>query len=240
VSPVLVGYDHFLEIADRLAWDEKDVDLAADTAHWPRLDPERRELIAAFVAGFALAEERVAVDLCPFADAATDVAMADCFGAQGRDEERHARFFGRYLGQVLGVADARDRVAPRLAELFEERLGAAARELASGRMRLAEAVALYHLILEGVVFSAGQNALLEELQKSDDLPGLREGLERVVADERWHIGLGVRLLGSDPAVVTPMDAEHAIGAWGELLSAERRKAALRLHVRRLSAAGLRP
>ena len=42
-------------------------------------------------------------------------------------------------------------------------------------------MALYHLVLEGVVFAAGQNALLAELRAGGDLIGLCEGMERVVA-----------------------------------------------------------
>lgn len=238
VSPALVGYEHFLGIADRVAWDERQIDLAGDAARWPELGSEERRRVSAFVAGFALAEECVAVDLGPFIDAAPDPALADCFRAQERDEERHARFFERYAREVVRAGDLRGHVSPRFRKLFEERLGASARDLASGRLGLADSVALYHLILEGVVFSAGQGALLEELQGSLELPGLREGLERIAADERWHIGLGVRVLRGHGTGVKVIDAEDAIGAWGSLLPPAGHAAALRLHRRRLAASGL--
>ena len=51
-----------------------------------------------------------------------------------------------------------------------------------------EAVGVYHMVLEGVVFTAGQLALLELVD--DRLPGLREGTELVLRDERWHVGFG--------------------------------------------------
>ena len=57
------------------------------------------------MAGFALADKRVAIDLSPFIAAAFDSSMADCFRAQARDEERHARFFDRYSRRVLGLDD---------------------------------------------------------------------------------------------------------------------------------------
>ena len=239
MSPVLVGYEHFLGIADRVAWDEQDIDFNGDATRWPNLTSERRERITAFVAGFALAEERVAIDLSAFVDAASSPSMADCFRAQAQDEQRHARFFDRYSREVLGVDHLSDRVAPPLRELFEERLGAAARDLASNRLSLGDAVALYHLVLEGVVFTAGQNALLAELRASGDLIGLCGGMERVVRDERWHIGFGVRVLRGDSAGLTrTIDAVHAIGAWGSLLPAKWRESALQQHRRRLAAAGL--
>jgi ribonucleoside-diphosphate reductase beta chain len=48
------------------------------------------------------------------------------------------------------------------------------------------------MVLEGVVFTAGQLALLDLLD--DRLPGLREGTELVLRDERWHVGFGARCL----------------------------------------------
>ncbi len=60
-------------------------------------------------------------------------------------------------------------------------------------MRLAAGVGLYHLVLEGIVFAAGQAALLERLERLGTLPALLDGATRVAADERWHVGLGVPL-----------------------------------------------
>ena len=49
------------------------------------------------------------------------------------------------------------------------------------------------MLLEGVVFDAGQQALLDDLADGA-LPGVREGVERVERDERWHVGFGLRCL----------------------------------------------
>ena len=59
-------------------------------------------------------------------------------------------------------AAAREHVPAAMIELFEERLPAMANELAAGRAGLADGVGLYHMLLEGVVFDAGQHALLED------------------------------------------------------------------------------
>ena len=77
-----------------------------------------------------------------------------------------------------------------------------------------EAVGVYHMVLEGVVFTAGQLALLELVD--DRLPGLRAGTELVLRDERWHVGFGTRCLldaGLDA------DAEAAILEEGERAAA---------------------
>jgi ribonucleoside-diphosphate reductase beta chain len=110
---------------------------------------------------------------------------AACFQAQQRDEQRHARFFARYA-EAVGLGDPRAVLAPAFLELFEVRLP----EAVAGAP--GEAVGLYHMVLEGVVFTAGQLALLDLLD--DRLPGLREGTELVLRDERWHVGFGARCL----------------------------------------------
>ena len=58
------------------------------------------------------------------------------------------------------------------------------------------------MVLEGAVFTAGQCALLDDLD-DDALPGMREGVEQMVRDERWHVGFGVRCLteAKDPEVL---------------------------------------
>ena len=234
-------YPHFIRVAKRLQWDQAAIGLDADATAWPGLETARRRRIEAFVAAFRLAEECVAVDLAPFIAAAPGPAMADCFRLQAGDEDRHSRFFARYAGEVIRTRDPDAPVPPALAHLFQERLAAAAAGLARGERRLGEAAALYHLVLEGVVFSAAQAALLDELE-SQPLPGLREGVERVMADERWHIGFGARVvqdcgLDGEPGALE-RDGAEAVMSWGALVPRERREAAVRLHRRRLRAAGL--
>ena len=100
------------------------------------------------LAGFCVAEDAVAEQLTPFADAAREAELASqeslmawVFFLQRRDEQRHARLFDRIGAEVLGFpgdtpeerrAAARDYVPPAMLELFEERLPAMAAELAAG------------------------------------------------------------------------------------------------------------
>lgn len=256
----VAGYGHFLRTAASLQWDEATVDLSPDGRAWPALDPAVRSRVARLVAGFCVAEAAVAEEIVPFARAARDPDAAACFEAQAIDEDRHARFFDRIAAEVMGVAGPtaaqrravlRRSVPPRFVELFEERLPGVARalppaprgELESGAA-LADAVALYHLHLEGIVFSAGQLALLRLLDgPASALVGLREGLERVLADERWHIGLGVRLLDDIGAAMAPdervaAEAPAAVAAWGDAVDADLAERTIALHRRRLAAARL--
>jgi ribonucleoside-diphosphate reductase beta chain len=216
---VIAGYAHFARLAARLQWDEAEIDLSGDAV------PEAR--VAGLIAGFCVGEAGVAEHLAPFA-AAAPASAARVFAAQERDEVRHARFFARAARELLPGADVRALLAPEFLELFEVRLPAAARAAADD---LAGAVGLYHMILEGVVFTAGQYALLERLD--DRFPGLRRGTELVLRDERWHVGFGTRCLidaGLDEAAILE-EGERAAALWAPE-QAERVLATLR---RRLAA-----
>lgn len=245
------GYAHFLRTADSLQWDEMAIDLRADAGAWPVL-PERLRLgLAALVAGFCVGEARVAGELDPFA-AAAEGDVADCFRAQARDERRHARFFDRAAREAAGVpgggpeerlAALRARLEPDFLDLFDERLPAASRSLAGGAADLPQAVALYHMLIEGVVFLGGQLALLELIGGREELAGLRRGVELVLRDERWHVGFGARLLNELPGgagveAVTD-EARDALDAWGQAVPDHIRDNALHLHRRRLAAAGVK-
>ena len=194
---MLAGYGHLLRAADRLRWDEADLDLTGDADAWPKLPKYVRVPLSRLLAGFCVAEKAVAEHLEPFEAGADDPGLRACFAAQADDERRHARFFDRVVAEVLGVdpdGEVRDLAGAGVVELFEKTLPAKAQDLAEGRCDLSQAVTLYHLVLEGVVFSVGQTAALELLDEAATLPGTREGLTNVQADERWHVGLGVRCL----------------------------------------------
>jgi len=199
-----------------------------------------------------VAEDAVAEHLVPFADVAehVDTMQMWLFFLQRRDEDRHALLFDRIAAEVLrlpGATPAERRAAARahvpaaLLELFEVRLSALAAALAEGRAGILDGVALYHMVLEGAVFSAGQRALLDDLADGA-LPGIREGVERVELDERWHVGFGLRCLAEDRSRVALDDvldrATEAARAWGEAVPAAARRQALELCRRRLSIAGL--
>jgi ribonucleoside-diphosphate reductase beta chain len=245
----------FSRIVARLQWNPMAIDLAPDAREWPELPAERRDRLMTLLAGFCVAEDAVAEHLTPFADAAREADLASqeslmawVFFLQRRDEQRHAKLFDRIGAEVLGFpgdtpedrrAAAREYAPPAFLELFEQRLPDMAAELAAGRAELSAGVSLYHMLLEGVIFDAGQHALLDELADGA-LPGVREGVERVERDERWHIGFGLRcLIETRPSADVLADlldrAEQAATAWGGAVPAatcenSARKVAHRLHV----------
>ncbi len=243
----------YSQIVAKLQWEPTAIDLAADARAWPELPDERRRRLTTLLAGFRVAEDAVADHLTPFADRAehVDTMMMWIFFLQRRDEDRHASFFDRVAAEVLRLpgdtpadrlAAAREHAPAAFLELFDVRLPEMAAELAAGRTGILDGISLYHMVLEGAVFTAGQRALLDDLE-DDVLPGVREGVRRVELDERWHVGFGVRCLteAADPEIVLDdvlARATEAADAWGDAVAPATREFAVNLCRRRLTVAGM--
>lgn len=250
----------FARIAARLQWDARAIDLTPDALAWPGLPEARRRRLTTLLAGFCVAEEAVAEQLTPFGEAAREISMASeeslvawCFFLQRRDEVRHALLFDRIAAEVLGLpgatpaerrAAARAHVPPAVIDLFERQLPALAADLEGGRTGLGEGVSLYHMVLEGTVFDAGQHELLDDLTDGA-LPGVRAGVRRVELDERWHIGFGLRCLVEAKPSPDNLDdllarVDEAAAAWGSAVPPATRERVARRCARRLTVAGLIP
>jgi ribonucleoside-diphosphate reductase beta chain len=248
----------FSQVVARLQWSATGIDLTGDARTWRELPDERRSRLLKLLAGFIVAEDAVAEHLTPYADVARQATLTSHeslvawnFFQQRRDEQRHALLFDRIAAEVLELpgdtpaerrAAAREHVTPGMLELFEERLPAVAAELAAGEAGLGKGVSLYHMLLEGVVFDAGQHALLDDLADGA-MPGVRFGVARVERDERWHIGFGLRILmetqPSDDALADLLArAEGAAEAWGDAVPAAIRTESAHKVGRRLHAVGL--
>ena len=252
---MITGYAHFVQLADSLQWDETAIDYSADREAWPTLRDAENDKLLGLVAGFCIAETSVAGQLGSYqAAASVDDSMEACFRAQARDEARHARFFDLVAAEVAGVPGAnpaarqdvlRAHVSSELIDLFEHRLPATSQRLAEDHGGLTAAVGLYHMVIEGVVLLAGQNAMLDTLEKlSVGLPGVRKGMEMVLRDERWHIGFGSRVVQSaaishDEAGAMLEQGETAAKVWGDLISPAAIETAVRQHRRRLKAANIK-
>jgi ribonucleoside-diphosphate reductase beta chain len=250
--PKLATYS---QIVARLQWDATAIDLAPDASAWPTLPEERRNRLTTLLAGFRVAEDAVAEHLTPFADRAehVDTMMMWLFFLQRRDEDRHAQLFDRIAAEVLRLpgdtpaerrSAARTYVPAAFLELFEVRLPGLAAELAAGDAEILDGVGLYHMVLEGIVFGAGQRALLEDLADGA-LPGILEGVGRVERDERWHVGFGLRCLtvGRRADILDQVveRAAEAAAAWGDVVTPEIREESVLLSRRRLAIArGVEP
>jgi ribonucleoside-diphosphate reductase beta chain len=248
----------FSKVVARLQWNPAAIDLTEDARAWQELPDERRDPLMTLFCGFRVAEDAVSEHIRPFADVAREADLASheslmawVFFLQRRDEDRHAQWFDRIAAEVIGLPGetpaerreaARAHVPPAVLELFEERLPAMATELSEGRLGLDEGVALYHMVLEGTIFDAAHHALRTYLA-DDALPGVREGVERVELDERWHVGFGLRcLIESQPSEDLLEEllarSEEAATAWGDVLPDDTREYVASACHHRLVAVGL--
>jgi ribonucleoside-diphosphate reductase beta chain len=237
----------FSKLVAKLQWNPDAIDLGPDKEAWAELPDERRDRLTKLLAGFRIADNAVSVHLEPFGPAAQNSLIAWVMFLQRRDEKRHATFFDRVAAEVLELpgeepedrlAAARELAPPGIIELFEEQLPAMAAAIEAGDADLNDGMSLYHMTLEGMVLSAGQRTLLNDL---DDgvMPGVRQGVYHVELDERWHIGFGLRcLIDYNPPRET-LDAimertEEAAAAWGDAIPDDIRDLIIPMARRRLA------
>jgi putative sterol carrier protein len=89
------------------------------------------------------------------------------------------------------------------------RLDTMAGELRKDRskVKLAQAVTLYHVVVEATMAQPGQHLIEESLERLDALPGFLEGMRNISNDEQRHIAFGVKLLSDlyaeDPERIGP-------------------------------------
>jgi len=213
-----VSYDDLYARWEQGNWSASAIDFEQDRRHWQDAfsELERRATLWTY-AMFFHGEDAVADSLSPYIDAAPREEQKYFLATQQVDEARHAVLFGRFMREVVGAGDdASSALAATQGELtwgFRKvfaRLDAVARELRRDRSRpkLAQAITLYHLIVEASLAQPGQHLIEQSLARRDLLPGFREGIANVARDEQRHIAFGVRMLAD--LVREDPDCEAAI------------------------------
>ncbi|MGK2877478.1 MAG: ribonucleotide-diphosphate reductase subunit beta [Solirubrobacterales bacterium] len=183
-----------------------DLDFAQDKIDWnEKLDDFMRRATRWDYSLFFFGEDEVADQLSPFIDAAPLEEQKYFLTTQQVDEARHASFFSRFFKEVIGVdgvgyADRLNAIDGDLTYGIKKVFGllnTVTDELRRGdhsKPKLAQAIALYHFIIEGTLAQTGQHFTVDYLERMDVLPGFREGMQNVENDEQRHIAFGVKLL----------------------------------------------
>ena len=152
---------------------------------------------------FFFGEDSVADNLSPYIDAAPKEEQKYFLATQQVDEARHAIFFHRFFKEVIGAGDD---IASTLAYTETQlgwgyrkvfgRLDRMADELRKDRSlpKFAQAIALYHLVVEATMAQPGQHYIEDFFVKSGAMPGFSEGMANISRDEQRHIGFGVKVL----------------------------------------------
>ena len=133
---------------------------------------------------FFFGEDSVADNLSPYIDAAPKEEQKYFLTTQQVDEARHAVFFHRFFSEVIGAGDD---LASTLAfteqhlgwgykQVFN-RLDRMADELRRDRSlpKFAQAITLYHLIVEASMAQPGQHFIEDFFVREGTMPGFSAG-----------------------------------------------------------------
>jgi putative sterol carrier protein len=185
-------------------WSAYEIDLSGDKAGWDSLSDIQRRSAMWIYSMFFYGEDRVADTLAPYITAAPTEEQSYFLATQQVDEVRHSIFFHRFFKEVIGVGgdSIQSTLASTLPQLnwgyrgIFDRLDVMAEELRKDRSlpRYAQAITLYHLIVEGSLAQPGQHFIEDFFASEDSMPGFSEGMANVSRDEQRHIGFGVKVL----------------------------------------------
>ena len=202
----------------RQQWSTEDFDFTEDAKQWADPDlitQEERDFLLFGFSQFFLGEERVTVELLPFALAMRDHEAQAFLTTQISDEAKHMVFFDRFYREVFGVnaetlsqnlALQRPGMNAEWGQLFDGILHDCAETLRldpTDMSALVRGVTVYMIIIEGTLALTGARFMIRTLKDREWLPGFRQGFTAVNRDESRHVGFGVKLLADaikvDPA-----------------------------------------
>ncbi len=214
-----ITYEDLYARWERGNWRATELDFTQDKIQWDNdfTEFERRAALWNYSL-FFWGEDAVTDGLSPYVDAAPLEEQKYFLTTQQVDEARHAVFFKRFMSEVVGIGgttgQALEAIRPQLTWGFVQvfdRLERMSDELRRDRSipKLAQALTLYHVIIEATMAQPGQHFIASYLEDTQRLPGFREGMENVSQDEQRHIGFGVKML-NDLRVMDPDQVPAAV------------------------------
>jgi ribonucleoside-diphosphate reductase beta chain len=219
VDRVMAGLDRIVEAApsyeklilrwQRQHWSTEDWDFTEDARQWA--DPnafteEERRFITFGFSQFFVAEDRVTVELIPFALATPDKEAQLFLTTQISDEAKHVVFWDRFYREVFqsevdGIDTQLDQHRSVVNEdwktLFDGILHEAAERLRkdpSDFPALVRGVTTYMIVIEGMLALTAARFMIKSLKDRGWFPGFVQGFTAVNRDESRHVGFGVKFL----------------------------------------------
>lgn len=198
----LLTYEELYSLWERQQWLTQDLDFSRDREDWQSFDEEERFQRMYGLSAFFIGEQKVADELGPIMRAAPTEDQRIFLCTQIADEARHVRFFERFYREVgvLGVEEL-----PQMLERTSEHLNEDFGRLFDGMLKartdrlsaepedteaLVEAVALYHMVIEGMLALTGQHFIMDYNEREGTLPAFVEGFQNVARDEHRHVAFG--------------------------------------------------
>ncbi len=219
IDKVMSGLDRIVEAApsyeklfmrwQRQHWSTEDFDMTEDARQWADPDmftEEERRFLAFGFSEFFIAEDRVTVELLPFAIAAPHKEAQLFLTTQISDEAKHVVFWDRFYREVFN-SDA-DGIAEQLNQhryvvnkdwetMFDGILHECAERLRkdpSDFPALVRGVTVYMVVIEGMLALTAARFMIKALKERGWFPGFVQGFTAVNRDESRHVGFGVKFL----------------------------------------------
>ncbi|MEU9982131.1 ribonucleotide-diphosphate reductase subunit beta [Streptomyces sp. NPDC050856] len=190
---------------DKQHWSAEALNLERDAEHWQRVPRRTRNRLERIVRHFLVGEYTGLDLLAPITVGAPDEASLIFLGTQSADESRHTRLMDRLASEVLGLSGDDLRYALNAAwqhstpaqlrlNALEARLIRPLSSLHAGHDDWLRAVAVFHIVTEGVLALTAQRRLVASLRSGSFLPGLRAGFVAMTRDESRHVAFGVEAI----------------------------------------------
>jgi ribonucleoside-diphosphate reductase beta chain len=231
IDKVMAGLDRIIDAApsyeklfmrwQRQHWTTEDFDFSEDARQWADPDfftEDERRFIRFGFSQFFLAEDRVTVELIPFALAAPTNESQIFLTTQISDEAKHVVFWDRFYREVF--ADEADSIGDMLGN-FQSTVNDDWETLFNGilkdcaeRLRLdpgdfealVRGVTVYMVVIEGTLALTAARFIVKSLKERNAFPGFLQGFTAVNRDESRHVGFGVKFL-SDAIKADPANAK---------------------------------
>jgi ribonucleotide reductase beta subunit family protein with ferritin-like domain len=198
-----ISYEDLYKRWEQGNWKAYDIDFSQDKQGWEALTEIQRKSALWIYSMFFYGEDAVTDGLSPYIDAAPKEEQKYFLATQQVDEARHAVFLHRFFKEVIGAGDTLSAglafTEPYLDWGYKgvfDRLETMCDELRQDRSlpKFAQAITLYHLIIEAAMAQPGQHYIEDFFTKDGSMPGFSEGMHNVARDEQRHIGFGVKVL----------------------------------------------
>ena len=219
IDKVMSGLDRIVEAApsyeklfmrwQRQHWSTEDFDFTEDAKQWADPDmfteDERRFLEFGF-SEFFLGEERVTLELLPFAIAAPTHEAKVFLTTQISDEAKHTVFWNGFYREVFGIEAGslgemidkqRYVVNEDWETLFDGILHECAEDLRkdpSDFPSLVRGITVYMIVIEGMLALTAARFMIKSMRERGWFPGFTAGFTAVNRDESRHVGFGVKFL----------------------------------------------
>ena len=190
-----ITYEDLYRRWEQNNWSAMSIDLSQDKLGWDALTDIQRDSAMWIYSMFFYGEDSVADNLSPYIDAAPREEQKYFLATQQVDEARHAIFFHRFFKEVIGAGeDITDTLASTEKHLgwgyrkVFDRLDRMAAELRRDRSlpKFAQAITLYHLIVEATLAQPGQHFIEDFFVKEGTMPGFSAGMSNISRDEQRH------------------------------------------------------